>query len=357
MRKRLLFLLCLLSVCLLAACGSGAPLVVVTPERAEDENTYDTAQALLERYGDTLAHAALPAAATADAAAYAAALSELGADPAVRALVLAPALPGAAEAVAALRESRGDELLIIFSQPAEAVTAAAPAADIVLDLNRAALGEAVAAQAAEYEAPALICYQQDPAADAYGLLAAAETLGLAAESCALPADAAALAADIAAWQAVYGPDCAFVTTSPQWEEALLTACVEAGAIMPLPLSVDPYAVFPALAGAAALPQNRYDGLTEYLDSLKSYLVNDLGQNERFATWRRPGETMLLDAACSYAQGWLQGLAAEKVDAAYLRQQLLNADGRLIDDRSAANTWLCLPNRYAFSSLAGTGCDC
>ena len=50
MRKRLLFLLCLLSVCLLAACGSGAPLVVVTPERAEDENTYDTAQALLERY-------------------------------------------------------------------------------------------------------------------------------------------------------------------------------------------------------------------------------------------------------------------------------------------------------------------
>ena len=359
MGKRLLAAVC--GICLLfgamtAGCAAkDAPVLVITPARAGYENLYDAAGAMVARYEGELAHTTLPEAALHDAAAYAeAVVAAVGAD--VQALVLAPALPGAAEAAAQLKESRGGALLLIACQPAQ--EAAAASADLSLDLHTAALGEAVAEQAAEYAADALVCYAGAVPADTYGLAAACAALELPFAAAALPADAAALAADIAEKQAQYGADCAFVTTAPEAEALLLAACAEAGALAPLPLSVDPYHSF-AEAFSLAIPDDRYGGLTEYLGTLNRELVTTRGLNKRFAAWRRPGEVMLLDAACAYAQDWRNGLTGAPLDEAYLRQKLLNADGRKIAVAPESNgrLWLALPHVYSFSNITGTGCDC
>lgn len=364
MRQKLLLILAVLCGLLAAACAAPgavadtAQMVLVTGERELDPELYDAAQAIAVREGEIAAALALDAATMADPEAYAAAVIAAASDN-VRVLILAPASAGAVAAAQALRTAE-DPPLLIFCTPQEERAAVCAVADLVLDLNHAAVGEMVAEQAAEAEAIALVCFGSEQGELEQLLIQAAcdQRMTVLVEDPPAVPDVAGFSAEIARRQQELGPDCAFVTTDPQAEVALIQACVSQNAIFPLALAqpLSPYQAY-GEAFDVPLPDDLYTGLSDYLGSVKHYLVSERNIGGRFSIWQRPVTTALLDGAVKYADAWLQGWTEQRLDAAVLRQSLLNADGKkIVIDPDYSNRWLLLVTRYRMGNISNV-CDC
>ena len=141
--KRIVTLLLVLAMVLsLAACGSGDSgaakadykIGIITGTVSQGEEEYQAAQNLKAKYGDKVVTATYPDNFSTETEQTIATVTNMAADPDVKAIVFVQAVPGAAAAINKVKETR-DDILFITGVCAEDPAVIAAAA-VVLVLKR-----------------------------------------------------------------------------------------------------------------------------------------------------------------------------------------------------------------------------
>lgn len=352
--KSILALLFAVGLLLGACAGPGDPAAAWGPAEAPllllagPELEEDACLAWSEKYPEQLAIARWPE----DPESSLAPLLE--AYPQAQVVIVAGEQPEA-DFLARCRDYIGpDKLLVAVAWGEQAdLEAMADGSDLALGINYAALPAKAAQQAAELKVPALVCFGAQGAAADIWQQAGAEQ-GLTVVAVPLPEDYAAAMAE---YMAAYGEDCGFVTLDAAQEAAAIEAAVAMGAKYPLNLSPGPQ-VWSQVSGVE-LPERPYAQLAEFLDQVKSWVLNEKYLSNHYATWRRPLSYGAVSGALTYGLDWLEG----QRDPGRVRQALLNADNCRLepyqeaDGVSRDDCWLLLVNTYVFGSGTNMDCDC
>ena len=364
-RRCLACLFALLLLALTGGCGAAdnrGQVLLVVPDAALDPVTWDAAAAWAAD-DPALRLLAVDEATAADADAYAAAVTA-AVERKTRAVVLAPACRGAAAALRELRQSAGDELLLLACLPQED-TAALAAADIVLTVNDDAIPAIVAGQCVDFEASALLlCRETGGAADDSAWADAAAAVALPLQTVEYPAGLAGaelvdwLAAAATAAQTTAGGAVALLALDPAADPAVLTACLQTGSICAGSLTLDPYHAYPQAFAAygVTLPDDLYAGRADYLAQIRKVCLEELFLSRHFWTWRAPLTTVTAQGAVAYAEDWAAGETEQRIDAAWLRQCLLKADAKAVTETDG-QVWQLVVNLYNFRNNTNSTCNC
>ena len=162
--KRIVTLLLVLAMVLsLAACGSGDSgaaksdykIGIITGTVSQGEEEYQAAQNLKAKYGDKVVTATYPDNFSTETEQTIATVTNMAADPDVKAIVFVQAVPGAAAAINKVKETR-DDILFITGVCAEDPAVIAAAADICMLVDEIAMGNTIIEQAAKMGAKTFV---------------------------------------------------------------------------------------------------------------------------------------------------------------------------------------------------------
>ena len=150
MKRLVTLLLALVMVFSLVACGGSSEkassadykIGIITGTVSQGEEEYQAAQNLKAKYGDKVVTATYPDNFSTETEQTIATVTNMAADPDVKAIVFVQAVPGAAAAINKVKETR-DDILFVTGVCAEDPAVIAAAADICMLVDEISMGNTI----------------------------------------------------------------------------------------------------------------------------------------------------------------------------------------------------------------------
>lgn len=351
MKRLATLLLALVMVFSLVACGSSTSnqaasgsssykIGIVTGTVSQGEEEYQAAQNLKAKYGDMVVTATYPDNFSTETEQTIATVTNMAADPDVKAIVFVQAVPGAAAAINKVKETR-DDILFISGVCAEDPAVIAAASDICLLADEIAEGTLVIDQAAKQGAKTFVHISFERHLG-YATIAARQALfkqrcaelGIQYVEATAPdptGDAGVTGAqawvteNIKVYVDQYGKDTAFFCTNCSMQVPLIQQVAELGAIYPQQCCPSPYHGYPS---AFNISTEGHEGDIQYMLDQISAKVAEYGNSGRMSTWTVSVNMMMIEAGFNYAKKWIEGEITDRcdVDALLAEMQALAGDG-------------------------------
>lgn len=343
MKRLATLLLALVMVFSLIACGgsSDAPAAsgadykigIITGTVSQGEEEYQAAQNLKAKYGDMVVTATYPDNFSTETEQTIATVTNMAADPDVKAIVFVQAVPGAAAAINKVKETR-DDILFISGVCAEDPAVIAAASDICLLVDEIQMGKTIIDQAAAMGAKTFVHISFERHLG-YATISARQQLFK--ENCAAQGieyveatapdptgDAGVTGAqawvteNIKVYVDQYGKDTAFFCTNCSMQVPLIQQCAELGAIYPQQCCPSPYHGYPS---AFNISTEGHEGDVPYMLDQITAKVAEYGNTGRMSTWEVPVNMVMIEAGFNYAQKWIEGKITDRCDEAALLAEI------------------------------------
>ena len=341
MKRLVTLLLALVMVFSLVACGSGEKaeasaeykIGIITGTVSQGEEEYQAAQNLKAKYGDKVVTATYPDNFSTETEQTIATVTNMAADPDVKAIVFVQAVPGAAAAINKVKETR-DDILFVTGVCAEDPAVIAAAADICMLVDEIAMGNTIIEQAAKQGAKTFVHVSFERHLG-YATIAARQALfkencarlGLEYVEATAPdptGDAGVTGAqawvteNIKVYVDQYGKDTAFFSTNCSLQVPLIQQCAELGAVYPQQCCPSPYHGYPS---AFNISTEGHEGDVPYMLDQITQKVAEYGNTGRMSTWEVPVNMVMIEAGFNYAEKWIKGEITERCDEAALLAEI------------------------------------
>ena len=347
--KVLCMILALVLVLGLAACGSSSSgsdsgsaadfkIGIITGTVSQGEEEYQAAQKMKEKYGDMIVTATYPDNFSTETEQTIATVTNMAADPDVKAIVFVQAVPGATAAINKVKETR-DDVLFITGVCAEDPAVIAAAADICMLVDEIAMGTTVVDQAASMGAKTFVHISFERhlgyatiSARQAGFKARCAELGIEYVEATAPdptGDAGVTGAqawvteNIKVYVDEYGKDTAFFCTNCSMQTPLIQQVAELGAIFPQQCCPSPYHAYPS---AFNISTEGHEGDVPYMLEQIKAKVAEYGNTGRMSTWEVPINMMMIEAGVEYAIKWCKGEITDRCDEEALLAEMKKISG-------------------------------
>ena len=341
MKRLVTLLLALVMVFSLVACGgsgekaasSDYKIGIITGTVSQGEEEYQAAQNLKAKYGDKVVTATYPDNFSTETEQTIATVTNMAADPDVKAIVFVQAVPGAAAAINKVKETR-DDILFVTGVCAEDPAVIAAAADICMLVDEISMGNTIIEQAAKQGAKTFVHVSFERHLG-YATIAARQALfkencarlGLEYVEATAPdptGDAGVTGAqawvteNIKVYVDQYGKDTAFFSTNCSLQVPLIQQCAELGAVYPQQCCPSPYHGYPS---AFNISTEGHEGDVPYMLDQITAKVAEYGNTGRMSTWEVPVNMVMIEAGFNYAEKWIKGEITERCDEAALLKEI------------------------------------
>ena len=342
MKRIATLLLALVMIFSLVACGSSAPAAeskadykigIITGTVSQGEEEYQAAQNLKAKYGDMVVTATYPDNFSTETEQTIATVTNMAADPDVKAIVFVQAVPGAAAAISKVKETR-DDILFISGVAAEDPAVIAAASDIVMLVDEIQMGKTIIEQAYAMGAKTFVHISFERHLG-YATISARQALfkencarlGIEYVEATAPdptGDAGVTGAqawvteNIKVYVDQYGKDTAFFCTNCSMQVPLIQQCAELGAIYPQQCCPSPYHGYPS---AFNISTEGHEGDVPYMLDQITAKVAEYGNSGRMSTWEVPVNMVMIEAGFNYAQKWIEGTITDRCDEAALLAEI------------------------------------
>ena len=341
MKRLVTLLLALVMVFSLVACGGSSEkaasadykIGIITGTVSQGEEEYQAAQNLKAKYGDKVVTATYPDNFSTETEQTIATVTNMAADPDVKAIVFVQAVPGAAAAINKVKETR-DDILFVCGVAAEDPAVIAAASDIVMLVDEIAMGTTIIDQAAKQGAKTFVYISFERhlgyatiAARQAGFKARCAELGLEYVEATAPdptGDAGVTGAqawiteNIKVYVDKYGKDTAFFSTNCSLQVPLIQQCAELQAVYPQQCCPSPYHGYPS---AFNISTEGHEGDVPYMLEQITAKVAEYGNTGRMSTWEVPVNMVMIEAGFNYAEKWIKGEITERCDEAALLKEI------------------------------------
>ena len=374
MKRFVSLLLVLIMVFALAACGSSNEAAssdykigIITGTVSQGEEEYQAAQNLKAKYGDKVVTATYPDNFSTETEQTIATVTNMAADPDVKAIVFVQAVPGATAAINKVKETR-DDILFVTGVCAEDPAVIAAAADICMLVDEIQMGTTIIEQAAKMGAKTFVHVSFERHLG-YATISARQALfkencarlGIEYVEATAPdptGDAGVTGAqawvteNIKVYVDQYGKDTAFFSTNCSLQVPLIQQCAELGAVYPQQCCPSPYHGYPS---AFNISTEGHEGDVPYMLEQIKAKVAEYGNSGRMSTWEVPVNMVMIEAGFNYAEKWIKGEITERCDEAALLKEIQSIAGdaasitKYSDDASGeiANFFMILCPFYDF----------
>ena len=340
MKRLVTLLLALVMVFSLVACGGSAEkgsgnykIGIITGTVSQGEEEYQAAQNLKAKYPDKVVTATYPDNFSTETEQTIATVTNMAADPDVKAIVFVQAVPGAAAAINKVKETR-DDILFVCGVAAEDPAVIAAASDVVMLVDEIQMGKTIIEQAAAQGAKTFVHISFERHLG-YATIAARQQLfkdncarlGLEYVEATAPdptGDAGVTGAqawvteNIAKYVAQYGKDTAFFCTNCSMQVPLIQQCAELGAVYPQQCCPSPYHGYPS---AFNISTEGHEGDVPYMLEQITAKVAEYGNTGRMSTWEVPVNMVMIEAGFNYAEKWIKGEIKDRCDEAALLKEI------------------------------------
>ena len=341
MKRLVTLLLALVMVFSLVACGGSSEkaassdykIGIITGTVSQGEEEYQAAQNLKAKYGDKVVTATYPDNFSTETEQTIATVTNMAADPDVKAIVFVQAVPGAAAAINKVKETR-DDILFVTGVCAEDPAVIAGAADICMLVDEIQMGKTIIEQAAKQGAKTFVHISFERHLG-YATIAARQALfkencarlGLEYVEATAPdptGDAGVTGAqawvteNIKVYVDKYGKDTAFFCTNCSMQVPLIQQCAELGAIYPQQCCPSPYHGYPS---AFNISTEGHEGDVPYMLDQITQKVAEYGNTGRMSTWEVPVNMVMIEAGFNYAEKWIKGEIKDRCDEAALLKEI------------------------------------
>ena len=341
MKRLVTLLLALVMVFSLVACGGSSEkaassdykIGIITGTVSQGEEEYQAAQNLKAKYGDKVVTATYPDNFSTETEQTIATVTNMAADPDVKAIVFVQAVPGAAAAINKVKETR-DDILFVTGVCAEDPAVIAAAADICMLVDEIAMGTTIIDQAAKQGAKTFVHVSFERhlgyatiSARRDGFIARCAELGIGFVDATAPdptGDAGVTGAqawvteNIKVYVDKYGKDTAFFSTNCSLQVPLIQQCAELGAVYPQQCCPSPYHGYPS---AFNISTEGHEGDVPYMLEQIKAKVAEYGNAGRMSTWEVPVNMVMIEAGFNYAEKWIKGEITERCDEAALLKEI------------------------------------
>ena len=309
---------------------------IITGTVSQGEEEYQAAQNMKAKYGDMIVTATYPDNFSTETEQTIATVTNMAADPAVKAIVFVQAVPGATAAINKVKETR-DDILFITGVCAEDPAVIAAAADICMLVDEIAMGTTIIDEAAKMGAKTFVHISFERhlgyatiAGRQAGFKARCAELGIEYVEATAPdptGDAGVTGAqawvteNIKVYVDQYGVDTAFFCTNCSMQVPLIQQVAELGAIYPQQCCPSPYHAYPS---AFNISTEGHEGDVPYMLEQITAKVAEYGNTGRMATWEVPINMMMIEAGVEYAIKYAEGEITDRCD-----EEALLAEMKLI----------------------------
>ena len=334
MKRLVTLLLALVMVFSLVACGGSSEeasssadykIGIITGTVSQGEEEYQAAQNLKAKYGDMVVTATYPDNFSTETEQTIATVTNMAADPDVKAIVFVQAVPGATAAIQKVKETR-DDILFICGVCAEDPAVIAAASDICLLADEISQGTLVIDQAAKQGAKTFVHISFERHLG-YATISARQQLfkqrcaelGIEYVEATAPdptGDAGVTGAqawvteNVKVYVDQYGKDTAFFCTNCSMQVPLIQQVAELGAIYPQQCCPSPYHAYPS---AFNISTEGHEGDIQYMLDQITEKVAEYGNTGRMSTWTVSVNMMMIEAGFNYAQKWINGEIKDRFD--------------------------------------------
>lgn len=316
-----------------ASSSSSYKIGIVTGTVSQGEEEYQAAQNLKAKYGDMVVTATYPDNFSTETEQTIATVTNMAADPDVKAIVFVQAVPGAAAAINKVKETR-DDILFISGVCAEDPAVIAAASDICLLADEISQGTLVIDQAAKQGAKTFVHISFERHLG-YATIAARQALfkqrcaelGIQYVEATAPdptGDAGVTGAqawvteNIKVYVDQYGKDTAFFCTNCSMQVPLIQQVAELGAIYPQQCCPSPYHGYPS---AFNISTEGHEGDVQYMLDQITAKVAEYGNTGRMSTWTVSVNMMMIEAGFNYAKKWIEGEITDRCDVDALLKEM------------------------------------
>ena len=342
MKRLIAMLLALVMVLSFAACGgesgsngseAGYKIGIITGTVSQGEEEYQAAQNLKNAYPDIVVTATYPDNFSTETEQTIATVTNMAADPDVKAIIICQAVPGMTAAINKVKETR-DDILFIAGVAAEDPAVIAAAADMVLLVDEIAMGTTIIDQAAAQGAKTFVHISFERhlgyatiSGRQAGFKARCAELGIEYVEATAPdptGDAGVTGAqawvteNIKVYVDKYGKDTAFFCTNCAMQVPLIQQCAELGAIYPQQCCPSPYHGYPS---AFNISTEGHEGDVPYMLEQITNKVAEYGNAGRMSTWEVPVNMVMIEAGFNYAEKWIKGEIKDRCDEAALLKEI------------------------------------
>ena len=351
MKRFVSLLLALVMVLALTACGSastttapaesegpGYKIGIITGTVSQGDEEIGAAMKMKEMYPDIVVTATYPDNFSTETEQTIATVTNMAADPEVKAIVFVQAVPGATAAINKVRETR-DDILFITGVCAEDPAVIAAAADICMLVDEITMGTSVIDQAVAQGAKTFVHISFERHLG-YATISARQALfkercaelGVEYVEATAPdptGDAGVTGAqawiteNIKPYVEKYGKDTAFFSTNCSLQVPLIQQIAELGAIYPVQCCPSPYHAYPS---AFNIDTAGHEGDIDYLNEQIKAKVAEYGNTGRMSTWPISVNMTMIEAGFNYANKWINGEITERCDADALLAEIQAVGG-------------------------------
>ena len=311
---------------------------IITGTVSQGEEEYQAAQNMKAKYGDMIVTATYPDNFSTETEQTIATVTNMAADPAVKAIVFVQAVPGATAAINKVKETR-DDILFITGVCAEDPAVIAAAADICMLVDEIAMGTTIIDEAVKMGAKTFVHISFERhlgyatiAGRQAGFKARCAELGVEYVEATAPdptGDAGVTGAqawvteNIKVYVDQYGVDTAFFCTNCSMQVPLIQQVAELGAIYPQQCCPSPYHAYPS---AFNISTEGHEGDVPYMLEQITAKVAEYGNTGRMATWEVPINMMMIEAGVEYAIKYAEGEITDRCDEAALLAEMQKIAG-------------------------------
>ena len=311
---------------------------IITGTVSQGEEEYQMAQDLKKEYGDMVVTATYPDNFSTETEQTIATVTNMAADPDVKAIIFVQAVPGATAAIQKVKETR-DDILFISGVCAEDPGVIAAASDICLLVDEIAMGTTIIDQAQKQGAKTFVHISFERhlgyatiAARQQGFKDRCAELGIEYVEATAPdptGDAGVTGAqawiteNIKTYVDKYGADTAFFSTNCSLQVPLIQEVAKYKAIFPQQCCPSPYHAYPS---AFNIETKGHEGDVEYMLGEIKKAVADAGNSGRMSTWEVPINMMMIEAGFNYAVKWIEGDITERCDEEALLAEMKAISG-------------------------------
>lgn len=352
MKRFVSLLLALVMVLALTACGSastssapaaseegpGYKIGIITGTVSQGDEEIGAAMKMKEMYPEIVVTATYPDNFSTETEQTIATVTNMAADPEVKAIVFVQAVPGATAAINKVRETR-DDILFITGVCAEDPAVIAAAADICMLVDEITMGTSVIDQAVAQGAKTFVHISFERHLG-YATISARQALfkercaelGVEYVEATAPdptGDAGVTGAqawiteNIKPYVEKYGKDTAFFSTNCSLQVPLIQQIAELGAIYPVQCCPSPYHAYPS---AFNIDTAGHEGDIDYLNEQIAAKVAEYGNSGRMSTWPISVNMTMIEAGFNYANKWINGEITERCDADALLAEIQAVGG-------------------------------
>ena len=311
---------------------------IITGTVSQGEEEYQAAQNLKEQYPDIVVTATYPDNFSTETEQTIATVTNMAADPDVKAIIFVQAVPGATAAIQKVKETR-DDILFISGVCAEDPGVIAEASDICLLVDEIAMGTTIIDQAKKQGAKTFVHISFERhlgyatiAARQQGFKDRCAELGIEYVEATAPdptGDAGVTGAqawiteNIKTYVDKYGADTAFFSTNCSLQVPLIQEVAKYKAIFPQQCCPSPYHAYPS---AFNIETKGHEGDVEYILGEIKKAVEEAGNSGRMSTWEVPINMMMIEAGFNYAVKWIEGDITERCDEEALLAEMKAISG-------------------------------